>query len=214
MKKALLIGSTIIVLIASVSFLSGGPSIAEAASQGALYPSSGTNNASVGTVAWVNPGNITLDDGSAATIGGAAAAVTRYITGSSYGFSVPTGATIDGVVVEAKKLAPNTALGGSISDNSVRLLVGGTPSGTNKAIGGVWPNPSATYVTYGGAADAWGLSLTPADVNASNFGAVVSGTIGSAAPGNEGYIDTIRITVYYTGGAGPASITSDAVFFE
>lgn len=60
----------------------------------------------------------------------------------------------------------------SIDFNSVRLIKGGVISGDDKAAGSL-TSSDASY-SFGGAADLWGLSLSEADVEASNFGVAVS----------------------------------------
>jgi hypothetical protein len=62
---------------------------------------------------------------------------------------------------------------------------------------GNWTTTASDFV-YGSNTDAWGTTLTPADINASNFGiafsAAISGTI-SLIPSAK--IDFMQITVYY-----------------
>jgi photosystem II stability/assembly factor-like uncharacterized protein len=89
----------------------------------------------------------------------------------------------------------------TINDTTVKLVKGGAVVGDNKADAANWPGADA-YTTYGGAADLWGTTLTVSDVNANNFGVVVSATRGNGA---KSYVDHIRITVYYTA---PATGTS------
>jgi hypothetical protein len=117
---------------------------------------------------------------------------------TNFGFSVPSNATICGVVATVKKKAANVNTLSTVFDNSVKLVKAGVVSGTNKALVGNWTTTNTAF-TYGGDADLWGLSLTPADVNASNFGiafsASLSGTI-SLIPSSQ--IDNIQLTVYYT----------------
>lgn len=63
------------------------------------------------------------------------------------------------------------------TDTSVRLVVGGTIVGDNKAtntdlgLGG-----TSVVINYGGETDLWGLSISAGDVNSSNFGFVFSAT--------------------------------------
>lgn len=59
-------------------------------------------------------------------------------------------------------------------ERDIQLVKGGTISGNNKAS----DNDSGQigsdrgFVSYGSSSDLWGLTLTPTDINASNFGAV------------------------------------------
>lgn len=69
----------------------------------------------------------------------------------------------------------------AIRDDQIRLVVGGTISGDNKATSADWGGMTPNSPTYGGASDLWGLSLSPADVNDSDFGMVVAAR-GTASP--------------------------------
>ena len=61
--------------------------------------------------------------------------------------------------------------------NSVKLVVGGSITGSNKSTGATLPG-SDTYVSFGGSTDKWGLTPTASQINASNFGVVVGITVG------------------------------------
>lgn len=80
------------------------------------------------------------------------------------------------------------------ADTTLKLVKGGSVAGSNKATADQWPTTFA-YANYGGSLDLWGTTLTPADVNASNFGVVLSATLTTGA---ELRVDTIRMTVYYS----------------
>ncbi len=62
-------------------------------------------------------------------------------------------------------------------DNSIKLVKNGVISGNEKSVGAALSSPAYTLNTYGGETDTWGLSLTPADINASDFGVVYSAKI-------------------------------------
>lgn len=63
----------------------------------------------------------------------------------------------------------------SVTENSIKLVKGGVVTGNDKSTGAALPqNSPDVYRSYGGALDMWGATLTPADVNASNFGVGVS----------------------------------------
>src|SRR5438105_4772491 len=100
------------------------------ASQGPSFPATAIDDASVGTVAWSNPTNITADDGAgaqgnAAIFGG----LTHWLWGSNFGFTIPAGATIQGILVEWKK----KATAGTVVDNQVQIALGGTVQGSDYA---------------------------------------------------------------------------------
>lgn len=131
---------------------------------------------------------------------GGGTAHSDWVKATNFGFAIPSGATIDGIVVEIERKASTAAFNGK--DKSVMLVKGGTISSTDKKNASNWPTSDA-YQTYGGATDLWGLTLTDTDVNASNFGvAIAVQTDGTGKSGWLASIDHIRITVYYTDGGG------------
>lgn len=91
----------------------------------------------------------------------------------------------------------------SVVDLDVTLLKAGVATGDNKATATTWPTVAGT-ASYGGAADGWNASLTPADVNAVNFGVQLSASAnGGATTAN---VDFIQITVTYLAGGVPGSM--------
>jgi hypothetical protein len=173
------------------------------ASEGPLSPGTLADDSAVGTVAWSNPTNAASSndsDASAAYSGGNAQS--HYLKATNFGFAIPAGATIDGVVVEIERA--KSGIAHAIRDAVVSLVKGGSVSGNNKAdLVTAWTNTD-TYITYGSSGDLWGLALAPADVNASNFGVVLStsATLVDEEGTTTAFVDHIRITVYYTEAAG------------
>ena len=146
----------------------------------------GPNNGSSFTGSgWGSPSNAAANDGSFATISLGEGMTSSYLTGTGYGFLVPNTATITGIKIEVDAvlnqadLYANTVKGGSV--------VAGSKLGSTF---------NDEYLVFGGDTDLWGTSWTPADINASNFGAAISAygyEFGSSAA-----VDHIRVTVYYT----------------
>lgn len=132
------------------------------ASSGPNSPSS-ASSVSLGFNVWSSPGNVTASDNTRTTALCNSGSITHYLQATGFGFAVPTGATIDGIVVEWERGATNVA------DYASRIVKGGSVGSTDKS-GGTWPTSDA-YASYGGASDLWGTTWTPADINASNFGA-------------------------------------------
>lgn len=165
-----------------------------AGSYGPNSVGTGADDATVGTVAWSGPGNITSSDNilSSATTGGSA--ITHYLKGTNCSFSVPATSFISGVVVEIERHLQGA---GATTDSSIKLVKNGTIQGNDKSAGAGWPGTDA-YASFGSSSDTWGLSLTPADVNASDFGAVVSASINGLA--QFAIVDHMRITVYADAG--------------
>ena len=114
---------------------------------------------------------------------------TVIIDKTSFGFTIPTTATIKGIMVTYT----NTDLTGSLS-LACQLIKGGTAGGSGKQPDSAkWD--AGTAQDLGGATDLWGLSLAYSDVNASNFG-VRSSAFGVDNP-NSWLSGNITITVYY-----------------
>jgi hypothetical protein len=161
------------------------------------------DDAAVGDTAWTDPDNAKVSDNVYATRNGDGSYYSHYLKATNFGFSIPTGATINGILVEIEKKA--SANGTGIKDNLVVIVKSdGTFGTTNKAIAGNWAT-SDTYYSYGSSTDLWGENWTPAGINNANFGVAFSVWIYNAAW--IASVDHIRITVYYTGAAaGPAKL--------
>jgi len=165
------------------------------ASEGPLSPTAAISTG--GGKAWSSPTAVySSDDSRALTfLGGSESS--QQLQATDFNFSIPAGATIDGIEVSIER--SQDTLPQDIEDSLVQLIKGGTPSGNNKAdTVTAWPTTDAT-ATYGSSSDLWGLSLTPTDINASNFGIAIS-AYNDRDPGLgvNGRIDHTTITVYYT----------------
>lgn len=163
-----------------------------------------SDNSNGGTQAWITPSNAGADDTIETDVDLAESELSDYLNLQNYGFSIPTGATINGIEVDAQQTyaAGSGCRGDAVTTDAI-LLKGGTPTGDNKATGG-----NVSNATYGGAADLWGTTWTPSEINATNFGMVVSYT---ATPEDTCTIevDFVGITVTYTAvGGGGSDINS------
>jgi hypothetical protein len=144
---------------------------------------------------WVNPGNVAADDGSEAQVTDAtydANDQTFALRCSNFPFAaVPSDAVNIGVTVEIEQ----RRFAGAARDHQVQLFSApGTVIVDNKATATAWPS-TATIATYGGAADGWNASLTPAIVNADTFGVQIK-AFATAANTDVG-IDFVRMTIQY-----------------
>lgn len=176
------------------------------ASEGPNNPGTGANDDAVGTVAWSNPGNtLTSDDSKAQyvfSVSGQTNVVTNYCKATNFGFSIPTGATIDGIVVEIEKLGqtnfnPDTNY---VQDSAVKIVkADGSIGTTNKGDTTTkWASADA-YITYGGDTDLWDETWSPTDINDTDFGVVISANLTKESSRSvSANIDHIRITVHYT----------------
>lgn len=154
----------------------------------------GANNADAGDRAWANPTRVNADDGSNSTTASQKSGNTsQYLHASSFGFAIPAGATIDGIVARVQRLASANSV---ITDHTIQLLNAGTRTGDNKAdVVTTWTT-AAVNADYGAASDLWGNALTPAIVNASTFGLAVR-TSASGGGGTTASCDVIWLDVYY-----------------
>ncbi len=158
---------------------------------------------------WVNPGNATVDNGTVADTGTVVyqttTVYTDYLTMTNCGFSIPAGATIDGVTVEYNGYTSGAG-GSKVIDSDVKLVIGVATTGTSQAdTVTVWPTVVSTILLRGGAANTWGATLNDTNVNASTFGVAVS-VRGNAAKNQIGNIDYARITITYTPVGGTPSV--------
>lgn len=135
----------------------------------------------------------------------------QYLHATNFGFVLPLGTTIDGIVARVQRFANFAS---TVVDHTVQLIVGGTRSGDNKAdVVSTW-STSATNVDYGAPTDAWGLSLTVADVNSSNFGLAFRATNTHTKSSRTASVDVVWLDIYYTPPKGPPTFTRSARFFR
>lgn len=168
---------------------------APSALRGPLSPGTMADGATVGTIAWSNPDNAKVADGSYATAVVTAGAVSHYLRASNFGFAIPTSATIRGIQVEILRGAVGA---GFLLDSAVRLIDadGNVSSAENKAdVATLWG--SQTRVTYGGLEDLWSATWIPSHINDSDFGVAISVTEGGFAV-KTANVDHIRMTVGYS----------------
>lgn len=180
------------------------------ASAGPNAPGTAATDTAVGTVEISTPNDVKVSDNARATctIINQGTKYTNYLKATNFGFTIPTGSTINGVTVSIEHYANNASAGFYTQDSVVSLVKGGTVSGNNKADTTTkWPAATDTTVTYGGVSDLWGLALSAEDINSSTFGMVLSAKLVTSGKGSaQASIDFISITVTYTeGGGGGAS---------
>jgi hypothetical protein len=159
----------------------------------ATFPTTGANVTGIGSVAWTNPGRIVANDDSYATAAITSSAGSNYSQGSGFGFAIPADATINGLLVT---IGRKTSSGTTIYDNTVQLVKAGTIVGENKASTTAWGS-SESAATYGGAADLWGTTWTPTDINTSTFGVALSAK-NTSSTSRTASVDYITVAVTYT----------------
>lgn len=160
---------------------------------GFVLPGAGVNNADAGNVAWSNPSRATAADGSSVSATAKSGNTTQYLQVTNFGFAVPSGMTVTGVVARVRR----AAFAAGARDHTIQIIKAGTRSGNNNADTGTdWPTSALTDKDYGGASDLWGLSLTDTDTNASNFGLAVR------AGGGLLSVDAVWLQIFYSTGGG------------
>ena len=145
---------------------------------------------------WSSPNNVKAADTSYASITHAsfdAGVISYRMRCSNFGFTIPAGSTINGILVEINRY---NDVGETGKDYRVQLVDdSATLVGTNKAINAAWQT-SVTKASYGGSSDTWSASPTVTMVNDTNFGVMFSAV---AIDNNcDIYVDYIRITITYT----------------
>jgi hypothetical protein len=118
---------------------------------------------------------------------------TNYLLVSNFGFSIPVGETINGIVVTIER----NDLNDRTADHAVRIVKNGSVSTTDRSIAGRWP-AAETIASYGSTTDLWGETWTAADINSANFGLAFSIERNGGGPSIQARIDQITITVFYT----------------
>lgn len=146
-------------------------SVVYAAAAGANNCASGVNDSSVGSIAWSSPGNACSNGASTTASGLTSNSPSNYLKITQFGFSVPTGAVIQGISFSVTR-STTAAKGNRTTDNSVRVVKGGVIGSTDRANVNNW---GTTPVTYGSSSDLWGDTWTPGDINATGFGIAISG---------------------------------------
>ena len=130
---------------------------------------------------------------------------TDYLQFQNFGFNIPAGSGINGIVVEIDRYATVTIPGGTVNDERIRIIdaTGTIIAGSEKSGGLSWPTSDADlYQSYGGITDKWSLTdWTSAKINDPNFGIAIAAKT-SVDPGATFnlFVDEVRITVYYTVG--------------
>jgi hypothetical protein len=108
---------------------------------------------------------------------------------SNYAFAIDPGSTIEGI--EVKWHVASAGLGLARTHEALIADETGMVGPENKAMNEEWPADGAV-IKYGGPADLWSLSWTPAEINDADFGAVISAGV---AASSEALINAVEICV-------------------
>ena len=171
--------------------LSEGPNTAKVA----------VDDASSGTVAWVNPTDAEVLDAAYATVTVATLPpgvdVSHYLALSGYGKAVPANATVFGVGVDVTGHYTSTGPPGILT---LTLLKAGVVQPASQKIDPISTTygPADITVLHGGSTDHWNIPLSPADINDPGFGVVLQiiVTIGLGTT-TTFFVDAVTLTVWY-----------------
>lgn len=148
---------------------------------------------------WTSSSNILLNTGVTASCTLANGATSGLISAQGFGFTIPAGANIVGIVAVSKR---NTGAppGQVVQDATVKLLKASVAAGANRSTGAAWSHAALAPQTFGSTVDLWGTTWTPAEINSANFGIELSvinvfNSSGVSVLVRQGFV---TLQVYYT----------------
>ncbi len=168
------------------------PKVVLASSQGPNSPQTIVNGTS-GIKPFTNPGFAVSNDNNYATVLLGGYEDSKYLTATNFGFSIPQGSTINGVMVEVKASGDHS----QIWNNGVFVLKGGNKTSSTAKITKNSLGLTNAYFAEGSSTYLWNTSWTADDINSTGFGAAFS-CFNLDGNSHTCYVDHIRITVYYT----------------
>lgn len=175
--------------------------LAQCVAAGPLSPGTATNDASTGSLSFINTGYTSSSDNlrsSATALAILFDGNTNYLKVTNFGFNLPPSATICGIQVQIEKSASSLLFGSTIRDDKVHLVKNNViQTADNKASGSNWTG-TESYRTHGSNSDIWNNTWMPSDINSSGFGVAISANIRAfvtALPSAR--INHIQMTVYY-----------------
>jgi hypothetical protein len=157
-----------------------------------VTPTAAVDDARMGSIAWLDVGNATVNDGAFARTGSMTGMVsTHWLRTSGFGAALPARSIVRGFIVRVTRKA---SFVDEIGDQSIAMAKAGVP-GTGRVAAGSWPTTPNT-VSYGSASDLWGTTWTPTDVNAADFGVAIAAR-GLPASDETASVDGVALTVYF-----------------
>lgn len=166
------------------------------------YASTAVDDASVGDITWadaIEAAGAPNDEFATATAVNPLD-VSHYLKATNFSFTIPVGATINGVQVRVAALG-YTEIAGAWLWDKVRLVnSSGTIGSANKATGAL-PTTLAT-ASFGGSADTWSGEANN-DWNDADSGFVIAVIANASTSGTAiAYMDGMEILITYTAAAG------------
>lgn len=185
---------TVLLLVFTISF----KSLAQVAgpNSGAGFTSVAIPGSHVNMV-WVNQNNVANSDNAYAGFGNLSGvpvgSYSDYLVITDFGFALPPGASITGIIVEVER-ADNLFKAG---DYSIKIVKNNSVTGTEKSTGQTFPF-SDSYHSFGNTSDLWGESWTDTDINNAGFGVAIAARRSAAGGTSNGRVDHVRVFVFYS----------------
>jgi hypothetical protein len=176
-------------------------------SDGKITDTNSTSNLNGGTINWADLSKLTTSNDTFCTATSTSDALTYRLV-CKKAFSIPTTATIKGIIVGVGRISSHKEALDYVIDNEIRLIkADGSLSATNLAdVVNKWEtgyygvSMGKYSYFYGNDAELWGETWTPSDVNGANFGVVVAADIKSSGESVVAKVDSISIYVVYESG--------------
>lgn len=144
------------------------------------------------TLGGTSAANVTANDGTYASAD--LNVESQYLKATNFGYSIPGDVVIRGIEVTYERSAEANSV---VDTTKLHLIdgVGATSTVNNADIGTTWTTTDTTN-TQGSSSDGWGRTWTPAEVNDSGFGVLLTANR-SGNPRREAHVDYIDTTIYY-----------------
>jgi hypothetical protein len=168
----------------------------------------GTASQSGATNVWDDPDQIKAQNDTGCYAARTTDANSAVLIGSNYGFTIPTAATIKGIVVTIRRYHTASTSPMPI-DVTVQLRKAGVAAGDNLSAGASFPAAWEDKV-FGSSTNMWGTTWTAAEINNSGFGIGYQLYRYTTVSGDP-YVDSIKITVYYTIPGGQSALFGGGV---
>lgn len=169
-------------------------------SVGPNYPASVSTSGS--GVDWTSTSNALANDSARTTATGNDTQTTKSLELTNFGFNIPSGATIDGIVIHVDVLMSSAS---SFVTVYVQPIRGGVTEGNIENIL-VESSGSPQNLEFGSSADLWNLTWNTTQINSSTTGVSLFAVFDTPKSATV-QIDYVTITVHYTGGEGGGSST-------
>lgn len=150
-------------------------------------------NVAFGGIAWSNVDNAKLVDGNNATITFTEESSSDLLVASNFGFAIPAGSTINGVIVYLLGSDDFIFDADPLQQQVSCFLYNGGVLGAEKD-----PVLSGIESSAGSSSDKWGATLTAAIVNGSGFGVAMGISVGGYDSFGDARIDYVKLEVFYT----------------